>query len=1326
MSRNIVRILTMTLLVLVVAGGAFFGGYATHKITNKPADDPTVQEQISELEQTIDVLNASIQNLNNDKSSLQNQINSLTSQKLLLTNQVSSLQAQVEEKNALIETKDAEIQQLQAEKTANTNIINELNAEVATLTAEKEELESGIQSLNAQITELNSDIEELNSEIDNLESRISQKDTQIQTMQNTITGLNESIATKDGQIQSLQMQVANLQGQVSTLTSQKQELESQVLSLNTDVALKQTTINNLNEEITNLEAEIQQKNTTIDELQIRIEQLENFNETEELMLLRAQVADLEAQVNTLNEDKESLETQVTTLTGDVAEKQTTIDALNAEIVELEADIQEKAATITELTATVEELEESVNVLNQEKQTLSTQVTTLTSEKQVLEQQVATLTASVETLTADKNGLLTQVNDLTAQLTVKDQTIATLNGQITTLQGNIEALNDTIAILESENGELESEITSLETQIAEKDSQIAGLNTQISSLTNQINTLTSQISSLESEIQSLQAQIEEYKEQLINVNTLSVKYLNIQDGSIKGFSELGLEKYNEGKITHLNLPGSYSIDQETGIVIDGQDLTITDIAASAFKDKTNLVSVTIPEGLTYLGSSAFDGTTGLLEIKYNAIELTTNNLMFFGSYFGDAGIDKGGITVTIDNKVKIIPNYIFTSAVMAVNNGPKIYEVKFEENSVCTTIGNYAFYNNPKVQIVTIPESVTSIGSYAFYYSYGLQKLNYNATNVTSVGTDVFYDAGKNTDGVEVNIGANVTNIPSGLFVATDYYGVHGIKVSSVVFEDGSKCESIADGAFRRCIGLKTISIPNSVTSIGNGAFQYCTSLYSVTLPDSVVSIGAHTFDNCTALSTITIPSSVTSIGQSAFSYSDLRTVTIPNSVISVGASAFSNITYLRSVTIPSSLVSIGESAFDACSSLSKVYYLGNQTNWSMLSDNIGVNNSLLSDASRYYINFESVDEVEVIDNNGVIIPVGSDTYTVEYSSDFTGVEATLTFRNDGGYVVKTKLVYDPSLFVFSDGVVTGLSEKGQQTSLIVIPPTYSVVEGECVVGSEITVTTIQQSAFAYNGTFIKVILPNTLTTIGESAFEQCALLESITISENVKTVGKYAFSDCVKLSRINFNAKNMDDLPAKSSIFSSFSKSTAKRVLNVGSMVTHIPACMFYVFYDEEGASYLTEVNFKEGSVCQSIGDHSFVGSTNLSSIVLPNSVTTIGSSAFDGCTGLINITLPNRVSSIGDYAFDECTSLENVYYLGSSAEWDVFSNNIGSYNTSLTDANRYYITFGDDIVSVLRKDGLILSIDDYSVDYITSKGIRVAKVTFSNNNYEVIVTKEL
>jgi hypothetical protein len=104
-----------------------------------------------------------------------------------------------------------------------------------------------------------------------------------------------------------------------------------------------------------------------------------------------------------------------------------------------------------------------------------------------------------------------------------------------------------------------------------------------------------------------------------------------------------------------------------------------------------------------------------------------------------------------------------------------------------------------------------------------------------------------------------------------------------------------------------------------------------------------------------------------------------------------------------------------------------------------------------------------------------------------------------------------------------------------------------------------------------------------------------------------------------------------------------------------------------------------------SIGDYAFYQYTGLTSITIANSVTSIGYAAFQSCTSLTSITIPDSVTSIGDFAFRECTSLTSV--------------TIGNSVTSIGYAAFYECT---SLTSVTIPDS-VTSIGDYAFNRCSS-----------------------
>ena len=186
---------------------------------------------------------------------------------------------------------------------------------------------------------------------------------------------------------------------------------------------------------------------------------------------------------------------------------------------------------------------------------------------------------------------------------------------------------------------------------------------------------------------------------------------------------------------------------------------------------------------------------------------------------------------------------------------------------------------------------------------------YNGMPVTEIDNSAFRDCVSLTS---IAIPNSVQSI--------GFYAFWGCSSLQSVTIDNS-VQSIGDYAFCGCSELTSVTIGNSVQSIGDYAFYSCSSLTSIEIPNSVQSIGNYVFSGCSSLTSIEIPNSVQSIGDCAFwGCSSLTSIKIPNSITSIGERAFCRCDSLTSVVIPNSVTSIGSSAFSGCSSLESVIF----------------------------------------------------------------------------------------------------------------------------------------------------------------------------------------------------------------------------------------------------------------------------------------------------------------------------------------------------------------------------------------------------------------------
>ncbi len=184
-----------------------------------------------------------------------------------------------------------------------------------------------------------------------------------------------------------------------------------------------------------------------------------------------------------------------------------------------------------------------------------------------------------------------------------------------------------------------------------------------------------------------------------------------------------------------------------------------------------------------------------------------------------------------------------------------------------------------------------------------QTLYYNITDATNHYVEVTYPTW----------GWGIYTRPSGNLVIPDLVEYNNTMYSVT---------NIGEYAFDDCIGLTSVSFPNTLISIGGyGAFHECTGLTSLSFPNSLTMIGNSVFEFCSNLTSVTLPNSLITIDDCAFNQCDLTSVVIPNSVTSIGNCAFYRLYNLTSVTIGSSVSWIGNDAFRYCTDLTSLTIL---------------------------------------------------------------------------------------------------------------------------------------------------------------------------------------------------------------------------------------------------------------------------------------------------------------------------------------------------------------------------------------------------------------------
>lgn len=190
---------------------------------------------------------------------------------------------------------------------------------------------------------------------------------------------------------------------------------------------------------------------------------------------------------------------------------------------------------------------------------------------------------------------------------------------------------------------------------------------------------------------------------------------------------------------------------------------------------------------------------------------------------------------------------------------------------------------------------------------------------------------------------------------------------------------------------------------------------------------------------------------------------------------------------------------------------------------------------------------------------------------------------------------------------------------------------------------ISNNTFSLNGQAVtELVIPNTVTSIPDHAFEKTNIT-SIIISDSVTNIGDYAFMNCSKLANINYLGTVEDWCKIEGIIYllgGIIEEGNNYRLLFNGKELTGeliIPNTVTSITSTAFAYTNIASVTFEENSQCTNIGSFAFRGCSNITNVIIPDSVTSIGESAFYGCNKLAEIQFTGTVAqwnaiTKGDY----------------------------------------------------------------------------------------------
>ena len=560
-------------------------------------------------------------------------------------------------------------------------------------------------------------------------------------------------------------------------------------------------------------------------------------------------------------------------------------------------------------------------------------------------------------------------------------------------------------------------------------------------------------------------------------------------------------------------------------------TVTSIGNSAFEGCTGLASVTIPKSVTSIGYSAFSGCPDLQQIVIprgvtsianfafgNCISLS--EVMFEGdmnsidmdidvAFAGTPWLESQGRPVSTDGFT------IFEGILLDVDPQGRT-EIIIPNTVVKIGRSAFSWTKCANVKSVVIPNSVLIIDREAFAGCNALERI-FIPDSVVSIEERAFQGSGLR----EAVIGKGVLNILTRAFAHCEF-------LERVIFR--GRVEYIGDYAFYGCVKLDGLDLPDSLSHIGSQAFGSCSSISSIRIPAGLTDF-QYAFGGCTNISHVSFPLRIGNLASYGLNYLEtaeitdfdlsgtgmdpkvwsttffscprLRRVDLPEGVETIGSRAFEGCTALEEVTIPNSVTNVADLAFYGCENLYSV---------EIPEGVVSIGDYAFSKA-----------EIEYLTIPESVVSMGSSEYKLCLSDcrvkhltaplhvfEFAGIQRLFNGRQD---VIETLTItggFD-GLDTMPDGLLQGCASLREFHIPDVIrnigEKAFERTGLETVVLPK-ALDTIGDNAFSYCTNLIEIAIPPGVSSIGNSAFYGCRTLKSIIIPTSVVSIGDGAFDNC--------------------------------------------------------------------------------------------------------------------------------------------------------------------------------------------------------------------------